>query len=214
MSILRCFLLAMLLASPVQASETYDLIFKLGTLSDVPETRILAYDRQVEIATNPEYAMQNTGRIELNLEPDDTVRLQFLKDGGHRILGSFPATVGNPVIMYFVETVLRDVASQAGGSPFYIRNRIKEALVADAPIEDKIVRFGTTDVGAKRITLHPLEKDRNRDRMGVYADLVLTFTMSDDVPGWYVSLVATAAGKDGAPGYSNTLTLIPGQADQ
>ena len=211
---LRCALLIMFLASPVPAAETYDLIFRMGTLSDVPESRTLTYDRQVEIVANPEYAMNSTGTIELKLEPNDVARLRFLKDGGHRTLGSFPASVGNPIIMYFVESVLRDVASETGGSPFYIRNRIKEALVADTPIEDKTVLFGTTNVEAKRITLHPLQEDRNRGRMGVYADLAVTFTMSDDVPGWYVSLVATAAGKDGAPGYSNTLTLMPGQADQ
>ena len=211
---LRCALLIMFLASPVPAAETYDLIFRMGTLSDVPESRTLTYDRQVEIVANPEYAMNSTGTIELKLEPNDVARLRFLKDGGHRTLGSFPASVGNPIIMYFVESVLRDVASETGGSPFYIRNRIKEALVADTPIEDKTVLFGTTNVEAKRITLHPLQEDRNRGRMGVYADLAVTFTMSDDVPGWYVSLVATAAGKDGAPAYSNILTLMPGQADQ
>ena len=211
---LRCALLIMFLASPVPAAETYDLIFRMGTLSDVPESRTLTYDRQVEIVANPEYAMNSTGTIELKLEPNDVARLRFLKDGGHRTLGSFPASVGNPIIMYFVESVLRDVASETGGSPFYIRNRIKEALVADTPIEDKTVLFGTTNVEAKRITLHPLQEDRNRGRMGVYADLAVTFTMSDDVPGWYVSLAATAAGKDGAPGYSNILTLMPGQADQ
>lgn len=211
---LRCALLIMFLASPVPAAETYDLIFRMGTLSDVPESRTLTYDRQVEIVANPEYAMNSTGTIELKLEPNDVARLRFLKDGGHRTLGSFPASVGNPIIMYFVESVLRDVASETGGSPFYIRNRIKEALVADTPIEDKTVLFGTTNAEAKRITLHPLQEDRNRGRMGVYADLAVTFTMSDDVPGWYVSLVATAAGKDGAPAYSNILTLMPGQADQ
>ena len=211
---LRCALLIMFLASPVPAAETYDLIFRMGTLSDVPESRTLTYDRQVEIVANPEYAMNSTGTIELKLEPNDVARLRFLKDGGHRTLGSFPASVGNPIIMYFVESVLRDVASETGGSPFYIRNRIKEALVADTPIEDKTVLFGTTNAEAKRITLHPLQEDRNRGRMGVYADLAVTFTMSDDVPGWYVSLAATAAGKDGAPGYSNILTLMPGQADQ
>ena len=33
------------------------------------------------------------------------------------------------MIMYFVETVTRDMGESAGGSVFYIRNRIKEALV-------------------------------------------------------------------------------------
>lgn len=209
MVLIRCLLIALLLGSPAAAVETYDLIFRQGTLSDVPETTVLHYDRQVAIAENPDYSTRQTGRIELNFEPEDMARLKFVQGDKHRVVGLFPATVGNPIIMYFVETVLRDVAHEAGGSPFYIRNRIKDALIQPAPIEEITVSVDGEDVIAKTITLRPFAEDKNRDRMGVYGDLALTFTMSADVPGWYSSLVASAPGKDGALGYSNALTLRP-----
>lgn len=209
MAMIRTLIFSLLLANPLRAGETYDLIFRQGTLTDLPITRVLEYDRQVEVHSNLEYGARHTGSVQLNFEPDDMARLRFRKDGKHQNLGTFPATVGNPIIMYFVETVLRDVAHEAGGSPFYIRNRIKEALVTKVPIKDVTVRIGGSDVAAKQITLRPFETDKNRDRMGVYGDLALTFTMSDEVPGWYSSLVASAPGKDGAVGYTNALTLMP-----
>lgn len=204
---LRILFVALVLATPLHAAEIYDLIFKLGTLDDVAENAGLTYDRTIIMAANPEFAQRNTGDVELEFEPDDMVALRFVQGAQHRNLGQFPATVGNPIIMYFVETVLRDVAQEAGGSPFYIRNRIKESLLTTVPIEDAKVPFGSQEVAARKITLHPFETDKNRAKMGIYADLALIFTMSEAVPGWYVSLSASAPGANGSPGYSNTLVL-------
>lgn len=196
-------------ALPAQAAETYDLLFKQGTLNEIPKQQTLEYMRVVSVAKNPEYAERNSGEIELTFEGDDMARLQFVQADKHRNVGAFPATVGNPIIMYFVETVLRDVAHEAGGSPFYIRNRIKEALLQDVPVETETLTFAGTEIAAKTLTLHPFIDDKNRPRMGPYGDLSVTVTMSDDVPGWYLSLVATAPGKDGSDDYKNALTLLP-----
>ncbi|WP_102106551.1 hypothetical protein [Oceaniglobus roseus] len=198
-------------ASPLWAVETYDLIFKTGTLDGIPETEVLTYDRDIAIPEDAEYADRNTGEIRLTFEPEQMARLTFLKDGKHANVGAFPATVGNPVIMYFVETVLRDVAKEAGGSPFYIRNRIKEALVQPVPITDVTVPYDGKEVAAKRIVLRPFENDKNREKMGAYGDLALTFTMSEDVPGWYASLAAEAPDGKGGAAYSYDLELVPGE---
>ena len=42
----------------------------------------------------------------------------------------FPAGGANPVLLYFLETTVRDLRRATGGSPYYIRNRMREALVA------------------------------------------------------------------------------------
>ncbi|MBJ6373325.1 hypothetical protein [Sedimentitalea arenosa] len=191
-----------------QAEEAYDLIFKTETLSDVSTASVLVYDRNVVIAADPDRAARNTGSVNLTFEPDDMARLTFFQDGKHRGLGQFPASVGNPVVMYFVETVLRDVAHQAGGSPFYIRNRIKDALVQEADIHAAQFRFDGRALASREVTLHPFENDENRERMKGYGDLALTFTMSEEIPGWYGSLVAKVPGEsDETPLYTNALTL-------
>lgn len=208
MVFLRCFLLVLLMASPLRAEEPYDLIFKTGTLDGIPETTVLEYERVVESTNDAEYAERNTGAVKLDFQPDEMARLRFYQGEKHRDVGKFPATVGNPVIMYFVETVLRDMAKEAGGSPFYIRNRIKDALVSPAEIRDVTTDYDGREIAAREISLKPFEDDKNRDRMGAFADLELTFVMSEEAPGWYRSLTATAPGKDGKPAYSSRLVLI------
>lgn len=195
------------LAGPLRAAETYDLIFKNGTLDDVAQEDGLTYGREVDLALDAELAERNTGQVLLSFEPDEMARLKFTQGEKYRNLGQFPATVGNPIIMYFVETVLRDVAQNAGGSPFYIRNRIKESLVQPAAVSDVSVMMDGQTLPAKQITLRPFESDKNRDRMKGYGDLTLTFTMSQDVPGWYQSLVANVDGTADAPIYRNALVL-------
>lgn len=205
---LACLIVALMVALPVGAAETYDLIFKTGTLSDLSADQVLEYERETLISADEAYAARQSGKVSLSLESDENALLRFHQGEKARALGTFPATVGNPIVMYFVETVLRDVANQAGGSPFYIRNRIKASLVAFAEIEETTVAFDGDEIAAQSITLRPFLKDKNRDRMKGYGDLTLTFTMSEDVPGWYNSLVANVAGADeNAPIYRNAIVL-------
>lgn len=179
----------------------YDLLFKNGTLDDIDRDTTLVYDRTVTNALAPDAATRDTGRIELTFEDSDVeaALLTFRQDGKHRVLGEFPASVGNPMILYFVETVVRDMAESAGGSPFYIRNRVKESLVAPAEVE--------TGGGVSTVTLRPFEGDPNADRMQGFDDLALTVTMSEDTPGWYSELKAEVPGEDGTPVYASTIAL-------
>lgn len=206
-------------AAPAQAADaghaTYDLIFRTGTLDDVPRERVLEYDRAVALAADAAFAARNSGVVRLSFEAEEMARLRFGKDGKTRNLGAFPATVGNPIIMYFVETVLRDVAQHAGGSPFYIRNRIKDALVREAEVETATAPYAGEEIAVRRLVLRPFEDDKNRERMRGYGDLTLTFTLSDAAPGWYSALVAEVAGPaDGPPIYRNALTLTGAPAEK
>ncbi len=199
-------------ASPSGAAEdaaAYDLLFKTGTLDALPRDGELIYARTVIRGDSPEAAERATGSLALDFIGGDPEQasLQFRKDDKHSTIGTFPASVGNPVIMYFVETVVRDMAEIAGGSPFYIRNRVKDALVGPAEIETTTIEFGDARMPAKVVTMHPFADDPNRDRMAGFGDLTLTVVMSEDVPGWYNSLSATVPADDGAPAYASSITL-------
>lgn len=212
MRFIRICLLAVLVAAgtPLGATEPYDLIFKKGTLSDLSPETVLAYERTVSAPANPRMSERNTGLVRLTFEPEDMARLKFYQGKRYRNIGSFPATVGNPMILYFVETVVREVAQNTGGSSFYIRNRLKDALISKADIRNGTVVHDGAEVSVRRITLRPFLNDKNRDRMRGYDDLALTITMSEDVPGWYFSLEAEAGRKDGDDAiYSNALRLVP-----
>lgn len=195
MAALACLALPVA-AATTEARQTYDLLFRQGTLDDVGRGAVLRYTRDVTNPAKPEAAERDSGEIALSFTEGEAVlaNLQFRQDGKHRNLGSFPASVGNPMIMVFYEGVIRDMAETAGGSPFYIRNRVKEALTRPAEIETGEAAFDGGTVETRTVTLRPFAGDPNRARMMGFGDLELRVTMSEAVPGWYLSLVAAAPG--------------------
>ncbi len=211
-----CVLAVVLLgAAPLRAAQPYDLIFRTGTLADVPADQQLVYSRALTLPNNPQAEQAGTGQIVLSLVQDDMAELDFRQGDRHRILGLFPAGVGNPLAMYFLETVVGDVARDTGGSPFYIRNRIKESLLEPAEIKELDSQGDGRSIAARQVILHPFQGDRHSDRMRNYKDLAMTFTMSGDAPGWYVSLTAEVPSNDASPpSYRNTLTLTDPEAPQ
>ncbi|MFB9947437.1 hypothetical protein ACFFP0_01185 [Rhizobium puerariae] len=217
---MRLFVLLLVMlgfAGAASAAGTYDLLFHKGSLSGLdapppagvgkqpPDT--LLYDRVLSAGKKGE--APDSDNIGLQLTGDDNVALILRQGPRMRSLGNFPASVGNPLIMYFLESTLSDIAAQSGGSPFYIRNRIKEALLKDAEIVPVSVQLGDRDIAAQRVTLHPLEKDKARARMGRFAELALSVVVSEEVPGWLYSLEATVPEGQGAEdaGYRNVITL-------
>ncbi len=182
-------------AAATEGKETYDLLFRNGTLDAIDPTMSLVYRRDVTNMIRPDAAKRDTGGIALSVMPSDAtmVQLRFRTDGKHRALGQFPVSVGNPMIMYFYETVVRDMAESAGGSPFYIRNRVKEALTQPTAFEEGEAVVDGKNVPTVTVRMKPFEDDPNRDRMQGFGDLEMRVTMSEEVPGWYLSLVAETA---------------------
>ena len=205
-------------AARYETTPAYDLLFREGTLDAVPRDAALVYQRDVTSPLAGESAGRSSGRIALSFPRGDggggdraapeTASLEFSRDGQHRDMGSFPASVGNPMIMVFYEGVVRDMAEAAGGSPFYIRNRIKDALVRPARIVSDTAPFEGRRIDVRQVTMRPFDGDPNADRMRGFGELEMTVTMSDEVPGWYLSLVAEAPGPDGqGPVYRSELTF-------
>ena len=205
MSMLLCGLVLTFLslnpavAAPVDAEQAYDLLFQNGVLDTIARDKELVYRRTVTNQLRPDTAERDTGDIALSFRDDgnELAYLEFRQNNKHRAMGVFPASVGNPMIMVFYESAIRDMAESAGGSPFYIRNRVKDALIQPAEVvEGKLVFDGKT-VPAQTILMRPFAEDPNRDRMQGFGDLVLSVTVSKEVPGWYLSLVAEAVPEGG-----------------
>jgi hypothetical protein len=198
-------------AVTLEGQQTYDLLFRSGTLDEIGRDKALVYTREVRNSLKPEAADRDTGEIALLFSDTEEgiARLEFRQDGRHRGMGKFPASVGNPMIMMFYESVIRDMAESAGGSPFYIRNRVKEALVQPSEvIEGEVVIDGET-VPTRTIRLYPFRDDPNADRMQGFGALELEVTMSEAVPGWYMQLVADVPAEVGGEGpvYHSVITF-------
>lgn len=193
-----------------KTDQVYELLFREGTLDTLPGESALIYSRAVTNALMPDAAERDTGRIALSFtdgEPPEA-RLRFEQGEKHRNLGSFPKSVGNPMIMYFVETVVRDMAESAGGSPYYIRNRVKEALIQPGDLDETSVVVDGAEAPATVVTLRPFAGDPNVERMQGFGALELKVTMSEAVPGWYHSLVADVPGEAGAPIYHSEMSYL------
>lgn len=194
-SILTALLLAF--ATPLFANGEA-VILKTGTLADFDRSSTLVYAQDITLAQDQTLAEREIGEVILSADPKDdgNVMLAFHKDDGKRALGRFPQSVGNPLFMYFVEAVIRDMAGFTGGSPFYIRNRVKNALVNGTEITDGTIIHNGQNIDATIAVMRPFENDPNRERMQGFQDLTLAATLSEAVTGWYVSLEATAATDD------------------
>lgn len=201
--------LCLLFASPLFAGGD-EVVLRTGTLADFDRAGELVYDQGVALAQDQALADREVGQIVLAADPNDPdgVLLRFAKDDQTRHLGAFPQSVGNPLFMYFAETVIRDMAGIAGGSPFYIRNRIKDALVNRVAFSEAEAAYGGAQVPVTVAVMRPFENDPNRERMQGFADLTLTATMSEAVPGWYLALEASAAA-DGQVIYQRRIDKRP-----
>ena len=143
---------------------------------------------------------KEAGEIHLSVLQDGADKLLLLErdEGSRAEIARFPATSANPLLLWFLENIVRDMAAQTGGSPFYIRNRIRDALVASEaqPGPD----------GRITVTLEPFAADPNRDRLGAFAALRLELSVNSDRPGKLLSLKADTGAAPG--GYSEVMVLI------
>lgn len=218
---LAACLLFLAMAQTASAAETYDLLFRTGTLDGISRETALTYERKVSARANEEVAARENGTVRLVFVPDNMAELTFRQGDRHRTIGAFPANVGNPMILYFVESIVRDMAATSGGSPFYIRNRIKAALEQKNPVREETIETGNGSLEATIVTLRPFADDPNRDRMTGFGDLVLTVTMSDQVPGWYYELRAdtippeeASGDTDEAPVYANFIRFQEAKVEE
>lgn len=145
------------------------------------------------------------GHVSLLQDPVSGALSLQLDDGGHghdggRIVAEFPATSPNPILMFFLENQVRVMASVTGGSPFYIRNRLRGVL-ATAP-------GGTVTDGLARLTLQPFKEDPKAARMGEFANLSLTLVYQPDRPDRILELLADTGAHPGA--YTERLELAGG----
>ena len=133
------------------------------------------------------------------IDPSDQqpiLQLTQKTDARTRQIGPFPVSGGDPVLTFFLEQTSSHMARLTGGSPYYIRNRIKEALFQGG----KITQSGGESVA----TFAPFAGDPNAARMGGFETLTLTFVL-DDPKQPIRELRAEAPGTQ--PGYLNRMAL-------
>lgn len=191
------------------ADRATDLVFSDGVLSNIPQDKTVTYEH---LRIGPEGSEFNSiadGRVSLAIVPSeiggDEVVLEMLVGGQLRNRTPFPADAGNPIVMAFLESSLRSMAQITGGSPFYLRNRIKESLRSGGQVEPVEITIDGASVDAMKITFMPFLNDKNAARMGDFAKLELVFVVSENVPGGFILFSANTPETDGQRIYQESM---------
>lgn len=187
-------LAAMLFAFPALAGPASERIFSTTALDLVETGKQVIYTHTRE---------GNAGE-ELKPLPDGEIRIQVRNDaeqkreavvtmgpaGKLKPVSIWPVSSGNPILPIFLESALRAMARTTGGSSFYIRNRIKDAMGVAEEMNSVTLQVDGSDLKATEIVLPLFENDKNRDRMGDFKDMTLTFVLSEELPGDIVRFIA------------------------
>ena len=194
-------LAAAMLSAPGLAGPAGDQLFVGGVFAGVPIGSELVYSHLREGAASdalrpiPDGVLRLTLRSGADGGTEAVVRMKA--NGRERELHPLPVSAGNPLLTTFLESSLRAMARITGGSPFYIRNRMKEAFRTGGEVGPITVERDGRIVAAKEIIFRPFADDPAKARMGPFADLTLRFVMADSAPGGFLSLSATSGDAPG-----------------
>ncbi|MCE6953311.1 hypothetical protein LAZ29_20490 [Cereibacter sphaeroides] len=188
---------AVLAAPGAWAGQLAEVIFRPGAFAATEGVTRYAHER----AGPDTEGFRRVAAGELIVTPGKGERGPLLTlthrvDGQDQPVADFPASGGDPVLLWFLENTVRSMALLTEGSPFYIRNRMREALGSAGLDEAE---------GPVTAELRPFATDPKRAEMGPFADMVLRITVdpSRDVPLRQLSADTTGAGGS----YRETLTL-------
>ena len=169
--------LGLVLAAPVGgaagASEAGDLVFaERGpwSLGD----KVLSWAVTREGPARPDLPPMGAGTLSLSQTVDASdgkpvLQLTQKTNDRTRKIGPFPISGGDPALTFFLEQTARDMARLTGGSPFYIRNRIKDSLFRAGDL--------TRDGDTVTARFRPFADDPNGARMQGFQTLTLTFVI-------------------------------------
>ncbi len=202
---------SLLFVLPIQgrADRATDLVFSTGVLDNIPQQKTVTYDHMRLGPKDSGLHPIENGLVSLSVVGGETggneAILEMRDNGTLRNKTPFPVEAGNPLVMAFLESALRSMAQITGGSPFYLRNRIKESLRSGGQVMPTTIAIDDKSIPATRITFQPFRNDKNAARMGDFADLTLTFVVSDDVPGGFALFSAQTPMVDGKNLYRETM---------
>ena len=201
------------------AGGVTDQIMQPGLYSTAAEGEVLRYSLMRRLAPEPEAGWPGAGHGISLPEALEGAELVLERKGGEpgrlslslaplagapgRVLTEIAAGAPNPVLLFWLENVVRAGAVQTGGSPFYLRNRIREALVEaeispDAEALNRLELKPFAALGAEEAA-----------RLGAFASLRLEIVWEAGAPGQLLELKAETAEADAGlqGGYHEHLIL-------
>jgi hypothetical protein len=186
------------LPAPGRAGEAGDLVFaerapwSLPQLLAEVDPTVYATRVAADKASLHDLQAQRARQVSVLQLAEDTPRIK-------RKIGPFPTEGGDPALTFFLETVSRDMAALTGGSPFYIRNRLKDALFRGGEVR--------AENGGKLAVFTPFKGDKNAERMYGFDTLELRFALSDARQPIRAMVAETGPLAGGRPAYHSEMVL-------
>ena len=130
-------------------------------------------------------------------------RVEKVHDDGSKYIGfdyltgehhvDYPAVDGfngNPLLMLFLESDMREMKERIGIPAAYLRNRVRAAFLDKATVTDATIDVAGAPVPARRITLQPFADDARLANLKVIQGKTYTFVLADAVPGMIAEMAA------------------------
>lgn len=198
------FVLALLglTSTPVMAGEAGDLVFAERGPWSLPQPLVWQLRQSGPEVEGFKPLGEGSVTLSATTDPADGKPVLQLAEDTPRIkrkIGPFPQSGGDPSLTFFLETVSRDMAALTGGSPFYIRNRLKDALFRGGEVRD--------ETGRKIAVFTPFKGDKNAGRMYGFETLELRFTLADARQPILAMRAETGPLAGGRPAYHSEMVL-------
>lgn len=191
------------IGAPPAVAAPLDWLFSTPHLATLTADHPISYRHvRTGVPANPGADLDKA--ITLERGEDGTQIVVTMDADGQKRPVSFRGMTGNPVLMVFLESVVRTISATTGANPLYLQNRIKDAMRERMTEETVTVDLDGEPVEAHRIELRPFRDDAHAAELGIFAGLDLAFVLSDAAPGSFLSLTASAPG---TPAYSEEVTL-------
>ncbi|MEL7139731.1 MAG: hypothetical protein AAFP67_11805 [Pseudomonadota bacterium] len=206
-----CLVVALPAAASGSETAPVDLLFATPHLEHTKPGAVIGYAhtrRTFDAArVGPDFDQRIT--VENGTKDDPVTRVVLDAEGTPRRLDPFRGVPGNPLLMVFLENTVRAVSRATGGSPFYLRNRIREALADRLVAQPMILAAGNARLPARSLSVRPFEGDENAGRMGPFANIELRFVVAEQAPGMLVAMTADAGPRTDPQTGAETGTAAP-----
>lgn len=129
-------------------------------------------------------------RVVLAVSGTRKVEVDYLSEGHHVNYPAVEDAHGNPLLFFFLEHDLREMARETGGRVDYFRRLMRRALADPGlAIEPVSVKVADHEVAASRVRIEPFRADRNAAlHYQRLAGKRYEFVFSTAVPGQIVNL--------------------------
>jgi hypothetical protein len=194
------FAALMISSATAAAPQIVDLVFYAPHFSKVENGSTISY-RFVRTAEDPKLAPSFEDEVKIKVGPtgaEDSVSIDVFT-GPRAIIMPNMSKTGNPVIVALLEQDVTEMQKLLGGSPFYFRNRLRQAMSEEKPAEPTKIEYGGKTIDGWKVTLKPFGDDaKNRGKLREFAERTYELTFSDAVPGGLYALKTVTPKAGGA----------------